>query len=130
MSLAKLKDLIKKNNIKIIDFRFVDLPGLWQHFSTTTGEIGKGLFDDGIGFDGSSIRGFQEIHESDMVLYPDVDTAFVDPFFEVPHTGSPMRRYATGFETVSAQPSYGGKKCRELFEIYRHRRHLLHWPGT
>ncbi len=84
MSLAKLKDLIKKNNIKMVDFRFVDLPGLWQHFSTTTDEINKGLFDEGIGFDGSSIRGFKEIQESDMVLLPDVDTAFVDPFFDHP----------------------------------------------
>ena len=76
--------LIKRNGIEIIDLRFTDLPGLWQHFSITLPEIGPDLFEDGIGFDGSSIRGFQEIHESDMLLKPDCSTAFVDPFCERP----------------------------------------------
>jgi glutamine synthetase len=74
--------LIKEHDIEIVDLRFTDLPGLWQHFSITLPEVGPGLFEDGIGFDGSSIRGFQEIHESDMLLKPDPSTAFVDPFFE------------------------------------------------
>ena len=85
--LAKLKnirDLIQRNNIKIIDFRFIDLPGTWQHFSVTDEEIGESLFKEGTGFDGSSIRGFKQIQESDMVLLPDVDTAFVDPFCKHP----------------------------------------------
>src|SRR5262249_27234216 len=77
-------DLIKQHNIAIVDLRFTDLPGLWQHFSITLPEIHAGLFSDGIGFDGSSIRGFQEIHESDMLLRPDPTTAFVDPQCEAP----------------------------------------------
>src|SRR4029453_2707781 len=76
--------LIKRHEIQIVDLKFTDLPGLWQHFSITLPEIHEGLFNEGIGFDGSSIRGFQEIHESDMLLKPDPATAFVDPICEVP----------------------------------------------
>jgi glutamine synthetase len=72
--------LIRSRGIEIVDLRFTDLPGLWQHFSITLPEVDDRLFEDGIGFDGSSIRGFQEIHESDMLLKPDCSTAFVDPF--------------------------------------------------
>ncbi len=70
--------------VKMVDFRFTDLPGIWQHFSIPAHELGEELFEDGIGFDGSSIRGFKEIHESDMLLIPDADTAFIDPILEVP----------------------------------------------
>jgi glutamine synthetase len=61
----------RKLGLKIVDFKFVDLPGTWQHFSATIGELTEEIFADGIGFDGSSIRGFQAIHESDMLLIPD-----------------------------------------------------------
>jgi len=80
----KLQESIRDNGIQIVNFCFVDLPGMWQHFSVTTEEIHDGLFKEGIGFDGSSIRGFQAIHESDMVLLPDADTAFLDPFLKIP----------------------------------------------
>jgi glutamine synthetase len=71
-------------DVKMVDLRFTDLPGTWQHFSIPAHELQEGLFEDGIGFDGSSIRGFREIHESDMLLIPDADSAFVDPVLEVP----------------------------------------------
>jgi len=81
-------DLIKKNNIKVVDLKFNDLPGLWQHFTIPTSELdtnaSKGIWVDGIGFDGSSIRGFQKIQESDMNLHLDTDTAIVDPVCEIP----------------------------------------------
>ena len=77
-------ELIEGEGIKIIDLRFTDLPGLWQHFSITLPELTPDLFTEGIGFDGSSIRGFQEIHESDMLLKPDAATAFIDPMCQVP----------------------------------------------
>ncbi len=83
-SLADITALIKKHDIQIIDLKFTDLPGLWQHFSITRPEIHEGLFEEGIGFDGSSIRGFQEIHESDMLLKPDAATAFIDPVCQIP----------------------------------------------
>jgi len=74
----------KAQGVKIVDFRFTDLPGTWQHFSVPLSELTEDLFAEGIGFDGSSIRGFQKIHESDMLLFPDPDTALVDPCLEVP----------------------------------------------
>jgi len=73
-------DFIKKNGAKIVDFKFIDMPGMWQHTSVPAETVGAGEFADGIGFDGSSIRGFQEIQESDMVLLPDPVTARVDTF--------------------------------------------------
>src|SRR5262245_41700301 len=76
--------LVREHGIQVIDFKFTDLPGLWQHFSIGLPELTDELFEEGIGFDGSSIRGFQEIHESDMLLQPDPTTAFVDPMCEVP----------------------------------------------
>ncbi len=69
---------------QFVDLRFTDLPGSWQHFSIPVKELTEGLFEEGIGFDGSSIRGFQKIHESDMLLFPDAASAFVDPCLEVP----------------------------------------------
>src|SRR5438046_7100444 len=71
-------DLAHKQGLKIVDLKFIDLIGTWQHFSIPVQELSKGLFEDGIGFDGSSIRGFQHIHESDRLLIPDPPTASVD----------------------------------------------------
>ena len=83
----KAKEVIafaKENKVEIVDLKFVDLPGLWQHFSISTTELNEDLFEHGIGFDGSSIRGFQTIDESDMLLFPDPDTAMLDPFTQLP----------------------------------------------
>lgn len=77
-------ELIKDKEIKMVDLRFTDPFGLWHHFSMSTKEVSEDLFEEGIGFDGSSIRGFQTIDESDMILIPDVTTTFIDPIFEVP----------------------------------------------
>src|SRR5262245_7139560 len=74
----------KETGIKVVDVRFTDLPGQRQHFSIPVSELTESLFSDGIGFDGSSIRGFQAINESDMLLFPDPATAFVDPCLTVP----------------------------------------------
>src|SRR5207249_8486836 len=76
--------LAKDADAKIVDFRFCDLPGLMQHFSVPVAELTEEGFDDGYGFDGSSIRGFQEIQESDMLLVPDPTAAYIDPFLKVP----------------------------------------------
>jgi glutamine synthetase len=78
-------DVVKLGKeVQMVDFRFVDLPGTWQHFSIPARELTEELFEDGMGFDGSSIRGFKEIHESDMLLLPDPTTAFIDPVLMVP----------------------------------------------
>ncbi|GAB3755538.1 type I glutamate--ammonia ligase [Microlunatus parietis] len=73
---------VKNEGIEIIDVRFTDLPGIQQHFTVPAGSFGPEVFTEGLAFDGSSIRGFQKIHESDMALLPDPTTAFVDPFRE------------------------------------------------
>jgi len=86
----KVADLIKKNGIQIVDLKFTDLPGLWQHFSIPPkdlldfDDLQGSIWVDGIGFDGSSIRGFQQIQESDMILIPDPASARVDPACTVP----------------------------------------------
>lgn len=74
----------KAQGAQFVDFKFVDLPGTWQHFSAVIDELDEGTFAEGIGFDGSSIRGFQAIHESDMLLFPDPTTAHMDPFTAAP----------------------------------------------
>src|SRR5262245_29518034 len=79
----ELRQQAKDAKVKIVDLKFVDLPGVWQHFSLPIRDLQDDLFTDGIGFDGSSIRGFQQIHESDMLLVADADSAYVDPLLEV-----------------------------------------------
>ncbi len=81
---GKVLDLIKKRNIQVVDVKFCDLPGTWQHFSIPASTLDEDMIKEGLGFDGSSIRGFQAINESDMLLIPDVSTAFVDPVLQVP----------------------------------------------
>ena len=82
MAVKDVLDLAKKNKVEIVDLKFIDMPGLWKHFSIPAAELTEELFEDGIGFDGSSIRGFQAINESDMLLFPDPETALIDPFTE------------------------------------------------
>ena len=81
---AEVIEMAKQNDIQIVDLKFTDLPGTFQHFSIPVGELNEDLFHEGLGFDGSSIRGFQPIHESDMMLVLDPTSAFVDPVLEVP----------------------------------------------
>ena len=84
MKPREVLEFAKKNKVEIVDLKFTDLPGLWQHFSIATTEFNEELFESGIGFDGSSIRGFQSIDESDMLLFPDPASAFLDPFAQLP----------------------------------------------
>jgi glutamine synthetase len=81
---GKVIDNAKKAGVQVVDVRFVDLPGTWQHFSVPIGELDESSFREGLGFDGSSIRGFQAINESDMLLVPDPDSATIDPTLRVP----------------------------------------------
>ncbi|MDJ0784316.1 MAG: type I glutamate--ammonia ligase [Desulfosarcinaceae bacterium] len=74
--------MAKEEGVKIVDIRFMDFPGVWQHFSVPISELDEGSFEDGFGFDGSSIRGWQPINASDMLVIPDATTAKIDPFFE------------------------------------------------
>jgi glutamine synthetase len=74
-------ELMDKEKIEVVDLRFMDFPGLWQHFSIPPREVDEDMFEGGLGFDGSSIRGWQAINESDMLVKPVPQTAFIDPFF-------------------------------------------------
>ncbi len=84
MTPKEVVDLAKKNKTKIVDIKFMDLLGTWQHFSVPTSELEESLFEEGLGFDGSSIRGWQAINASDMLVIPDPTTAVMDPFMNVP----------------------------------------------
>lgn len=75
---------VADNDAQVIDIRFTDLLGTWQHFSTNANDFSVDTFEDGLAFDGSSIRGFQSINESDMLLIPDPNTIFMDPYTEAP----------------------------------------------
>jgi glutamine synthetase len=76
----ELLKYIKDEGVEMVDVRFCDLPGIMQHFTVPVSSFGTSVFEDGLSFDGSSIRGFQAIHESDMSLFPDPTTAYLDPF--------------------------------------------------
>ena len=111
---ADVVKLAKDEGVAIVDFRFCDLPGLTQHFSVPAHELTEDAFADGYGFDGSSIRGFQEIQESDMILMPDPNTAIIDPFRE--HTtlniNCFVRDPVTG-ESYTRDPRYVAKKAED-----------------
>jgi glutamine synthetase len=116
----RVSDLIKQHDVQIIDLKFNDLPGLWQHFSippnelTEMDDIQTSIWVDGIGFDGSSIRGFQKIQESDMILVPDPSTARMDPACSVPTLSiicdifDPLTK-----EAYSRDPRYVAEKAEQ-----------------
>jgi len=84
MDAKQVLEMAKEKGVRVLDIRFMDFPGIWQHFSVPIGELEESSFEDGFGFDGSSIRGWQPINASDMLVVPDAATAKIDPFYEVP----------------------------------------------
>ncbi len=84
MNVREVLDFAKTNKVQVVDMKFVDLIGTWQHFTIPVSELTEGLFKDGSGLDGSSIRGWRAINNSDMLLVPDPATACMDPFCSVP----------------------------------------------
>lgn len=77
-------EMAQENNVVMVDLKFIDFPGIWQHFSVPISELKEDSFEEGFGFDGSSIRGWQAIHASDMLILPDPNTTMIDPFREYP----------------------------------------------
>jgi glutamine synthetase len=111
---AEVVRLARDEAIEFVDFRFCDLPGLMQHVTFPVGQLDEGTFEDGFGFDGSSIRGFQEIQESDMVLLPDPNTAAVDPFRARPTLIlNCFVRDPVTLEPYSRDPRYVAQKAEE-----------------
>src|SRR5438874_9177040 len=84
MTPEEVLQFAKERGARMVDFKFIDLPGSWQHFSVPIHELKEDIFVEGVPFDGSSIRGFQTINESDMLIIPDPDTAIMDPFTTIP----------------------------------------------
>jgi len=114
MNVAQVLELAKKENVRFVDLKFIDMLGTWQHFTVPISELDEKSFEHGFGFDGSSIRGFKEIFESDMLVIPDPATAIIDPFSEStlslvcdikdPETGEPFTR----------DPRYIAKKAEKF----------------
>lgn len=104
--------VVMSKEVKMIDLRFVDLPGTWQHTTIPARRLTEELFEEGLPFDGSSIRGFQEIHESDMLLLPDPETAFLDPVAEIPTLVITCDVYdPITFQSYSRDPRYVARKA-------------------
>jgi glutamine synthetase len=111
---AEVVQFARDEGVEIVDLRFCDLPGLMQHFSVPVSELTEDVFEDGFGFDGSSIRGFQEIQESDMILRPDPDTAVIDPFRQ--HTTLNLNCWVHDpitLESYSRDPRFVARKAEE-----------------
>jgi glutamine synthetase len=112
MTPQEVLSMAKENKVKMLDLRFMDYPGMWQHFSVPINQLDESNFEDGYGFDGSSIRGWQPIHASDMLVIPDPNTARIDPFFQEPtmvmicDIADPVTR-----EPYSRDPRYIAKKA-------------------
>ena len=83
-SIHDVIDLANRAGVKVVDVRFCDLLGTWQHFSMPVSDLSPEVFSVGMGFDGSSIRGFQSIDSSDLMLLPDPGSAIVDTMLEIP----------------------------------------------
>ncbi len=112
MTPKEILAFIKEKDVKAVDLRFMDFIGLWQHTSIPAGRLTEDDFEDGFGFDGSSIRGWQAINESDMLLVPDPTTTFLDPFTQLATLNiicdiqDPITR-----ESYSRDPRNIAKKC-------------------
>lgn len=120
MTPREVLEFAKKNKAVMVDLKFMDFPGLWQHFSVPIGALDVSSFEDGLGFDGSSIRGWQAIHHSDMLVIPDPDTAMMDPFTEHPTLSlicnviDPITR-----EHYSRDPRYVAQKAETYLKSTR-----------
>src|SRR5437868_15532902 len=100
MNPREVLEFAKKNKVQVVDLKFVDLLGTWQHFSIPMDELSEGLFKDGSGLDGSSIRGWKAINDSDLLMVPDSTTACLDPSCSRP----PLSIVGNIFDPITRQP--------------------------
>lgn len=110
--------LAREHGARMVDLKFTDLPGTWQHFSVPLRAISAESFEEGIGFDGSSIRGFQAINESDMLLIPDANTAIMDPFTAEPTLSlvCNVHQPGRGREPYSRDPRHIARKAEAYLQ--------------
>ena len=120
---------IADEGVEFVDVRFIDLPGIMQHFTMPAAAFDASAFEDGQMFDGSSIRGFQAIHESDMKLIPDPATAYIDPY-RVAKTLVITHSIVDPFtaEPYSRDPRQVAAKAEAVPQGHRHRRHRVLRP--
>jgi glutamine synthetase len=117
MNVREALEFAKKNRVQVVDLKFVDLIGTWQHFTIPASELTEDLFKDGSGLDGSSIRGWKAINNSDMLVVPDPATACLDPFTAVPSLSlignvvDPISR-----ETYERDPRYIAQKAEKYLQ--------------
>lgn len=114
------KDVIakaKKNGIKMFDFKFMDFIGSWQHFSVPVNSVSEDVFEEGIGFDGSSLRGWAEIHRSDMIVIPEAKSFKIDPFVKIPTASFICNVFVPAtMEPYSRDPRYIAKKAENYLK--------------
>ena len=122
---------IKENKIQIVDLKFIDMPGIWQHLSLYHDQIDETAFTDGVPFDGSSIRGWKAINESDMTMVIDPTTAWMDPFMAEPTISfiCSIKEPRTG-EPYSRCPRTIAQKAIDYLLSTRSRRYSILWPGS
>ena len=115
---AEALEFARAHKVAQVDLKFVDLPGQWQHFTVPINMFSEDAFTEGVGFDGSSIRGFQAIQESDMLLFPDPATSVIDPFSTTVPTLSMIcnvKDPVTG-SSYSRDPRYVAQKAEEYLK--------------
>src|SRR5437764_2653905 len=113
MTPEEVLKLAKKNGVNIVDIKFVYVPGIWKHFSVPVHVLTEDLFVEGLPFDGSSVRGFQTINESDMLVVPDANTAFIDPFTTAPTLSLTCNIAHTNKTPYTRDPRYVAQKAEQ-----------------
>ncbi len=131
MTPQEVLEFAKKNDAKQLDLRFTDIPGLQHHVSYPISRTERDSFEEGFGMDGSSIRGWAAINESDMLLIPDPDTAFMDPFSETPT----LVMIGDVIDPITKQhyerdPRWIAQKAELYLKNQRRRRHRLFRRGS
>src|SRR5690606_20254054 len=116
MSVQNILDTIKENNIQFVDFRFVDLSGRAHHITLPASEVDAETFVNGVAFDGSSIPGFRGIEESDMVMMPDAETAYIDPFTDHPTLLVMCNIFTPDGERYDRDPRSIAQKAEEFLQ--------------
>lgn len=118
MTPKEVLEFAKKNRTQMVDLKFVDLFGIWQHFTFPIEELEEATFEDGLGFDGSSIRGWQAINASDMLVVPDATSTQVDPFIEYVPTLSLIANIVDPItrEPYSRDPRFVAQKCENYLK--------------
>ena len=122
-------EFVKKNGVKMFDLRFTDLPGLQHHVSYPIDQLSEASFEEGFGMDGSSIRGWAAIHESDMLLMPDPNSFILDPFTEIATLVMVATWWTRSPSSATTATRVTLRKKRKCIWAHRPGGHSLFWGG-